>query len=236
MALTTVDDILTAAGVVLSGDTVSDSPIIARYDLLRRQIEAAVKNYVKWGIEAVSGAVCYRDGKGFLDVYLPPWVSSVANVWLDSNGHYGQGTDPVPFADDPLTVGRDYVLVLDADNVNDTTPNAKGGLLRKTGWLSNPPFPSDLVRFRGRSGGLAWSPGPTWPIGAGNIKIEYTYGFSVIPEDIKLAVETAHAIVRNTTRYGWPVTSESLTDYSYSASINLNDREFVSPQSSSLIS
>lgn len=100
---------------------------------------------------------------------------------------------------------------------------SKSGCLQATGMMGALPFvwPSSQIFNRGGISGLAWQKGPFWPRGVGNIKVECTYGFpsNHIPDDIKLAITEAVSIIRNTTKFGFPVSSESLGDYSYSAAI-----------------
>jgi hypothetical protein len=276
-------------GALLQAVNQNDPLQKARYDLLRRQVEAAIKSYVHWEIEQDTVTEFY-DGTDYRDLYLRrPWVSFVANVWEDQQGYYGNGTSS-PFSKPPLVSGNDYSLVQEDSGVGRT------GLLRR---LSNEFFwfPSQWIFYR-KSGGLAYAKGPFWPMGQGNVKVQYTYGFvpvtplssaswaggvgtfnvngapvlavgqriaiyggplgspwnftgrisSVtlaatttftmnmpvnpgvaapgglsmdgIPEDIKLACETAVSIVQNSVKYGWPVQSESLGDYNYSLAIS----------------
>lgn len=183
---------------------------VGRYDLLRRLTEAAVKTYIKWDPEAAE-ATEYYDGNGMPTIILRrPYVSAVAGVWADATGAYGAGDDPFPDPESKLTDGGDYVL-------------RKEGVYGKSGLLERMAnsaylFPSDLAAYPGR-GGLAYRKGAYWPAGVGNIKVTYTAGFVVAPDDLKLAVISAVGIVRSTSKYGWPVTSESLGDYSYSLAI-----------------
>jgi len=178
--------------------------------VLRQQVEAAVKKYVKWDLEAVTGQVEYIDGNGYRDLVLrQPFITGVTDVWVDSTGAYGDG--PTPFAaSTKLSKGNDYALVREGGQ-------GKSGLLRRLTYSTIGFFPSDLFLFR--SGGLGYSKPAYWPVGYGNIKVQYDYGFNPIPDDIKLAVETAVGTIRNTIKYGWPMSSENLSDYSYSLAI-----------------
>lgn len=230
MALTSIDEVLTGLQVRLTGDASLDGPTTVRYDMLRQVVEAAVKQYVKWPIEAPADDVTtYLDGKGYMDVYLRPWTTAVTAVYLDQGGYAGQGVTPFP-ASTLQTAGRDYYVVLDDERRGALI--AQGGILRRIASPNVWAFPSDMVWYRGQ-GGLAWRRGPYWPAGMGNIKVVYTYGFAPgnIPQDIKLAVVTAVGIARNSILRGGPLSSENLGDYSYNVNINLKDRDFVGVQS-----
>lgn len=208
MALTTTAEVLQALKIL------SPLPEIqARYNLLRQQVEAAIKTYCKWGLEAVTGQVDYYDGNGYVDITLNnPYVSAITSVYQDPTGFYGQGLNPFP-ASTLLTAGVDYALAYDNGSV------ARGGRLRRL--LNNflLMFPSDLMYYR-MAGGLSYQRGPFWPAGQGNIKVTYNYGFSTIPDDIKLAVETAVGTIANSVKYGFPLSSESLGAHSYSTAIS----------------
>lgn len=223
MALTTVNEVLTILNIFAGEDD-----LVTRYDALRMAAERAVKNWVKWNIEQVTGAIKYLDGKGYADVYLPPYVSAVTNVWVDLNGHYGQGSTPFPAAT-LQAAGSDYMLVLDSDDAR--TPSSKSGILRRTGSPNPFLFPSDAIYARG-TWGLSWQKGPYWPAAPGCIKVEYTYGFApgTIPEDIKLAVAETVGVARNMVLYGAMPQSESLVDYSYNLMIDLKARQFLTVQ------
>lgn len=191
---------------------------VALFDQLRRRVEAAVKAYVKWGLEEVAGEVQYLDGNGYIDLVLPhPFVTAITDLRVDPTGAFGYGNNAFA-AGTALINGTDYALVRDG----------RSGLVRR---LTYPTFwwPSDLFFWRG-PGGLAVGRRPGWPMGNGNIKVTYTYGMQTIPDDIKLAVETAAGMVVNSVRFGWPVQSENMGDYSYSLNIS-RDIDFGSVRS-----
>lgn len=185
-----------------------------RYNLLRTQVEAGIKSYCKWGIEAVVGQTDYYDGRGYVDIPLAkPYVTTITAVYLDQTGFYGQGSNAFA-ASTLLTAGSDYALKLDSG-----TALSKSGLLRRLQNNSALWFPSDLVYFQ-QAGGLSYQRGPYWPAGQGNVKVVYNYGFSTIPDDIKLAVETAVGTIVSSVKYGYPLSGESLGAHSISAHIS----------------
>lgn len=58
--------------------------------------------------------------------------------------------------------------------------------------------------------------GGVWPVGAGNIKVTYTAGYTTVPADIALAVHMTCAVIRESKTNGLPMQSETLGRYSYS--------------------
>jgi hypothetical protein len=159
--LTTTDEILTY--LKLSADTAD-----GRYDLIRRGCEAAVKTFCKWPIEREVNHVEYLSGNGYRDLPLPhPFVSVVSDLRLDMTAYYGDGVNAFA-ANTALTPGSDFSLVREG-------PIGKSGLLRR---ILNNVFwwPSDIV-FNRASGGLSYRKPSAWPVGYGNIKATYTYGF-----------------------------------------------------------
>lgn len=214
MALTTTADVMLALGIQPGPRT---SP---RYDLLRQQIEQAVLTYAKWELGTAS-YIDYYDGNSYKDIIVRrPWVTAVENLWLDVNASYGDGPNDFP-ASTLQTLGTDYSLVRDyaAPNNDGTANPSKSGLLRRK---ASPilPWPSDWVFGGNRRSGLSYVSGPCWPFGFGIIKVQYAAGFSVVPDDIKLAVETGVGIAANSTKYGFPAQSEGLGAYNYSLAIS----------------
>lgn len=280
MALTTTQYVLQMAGI-----NNPDANTIARYDLLRRSMEAAAKKYCKWGIEQ-SAVVEFYDGTGKLELVLTnPFVIGIQNLWEDDQANYG--TTSGSFASTSLLVsGQDYALVYE-------NGISRNGIVRRIQnqflWWPGLWAPG----YQQASGGLAYQYGAYWNPGQGNIKVQYTYGFPTVlpvttlawgsgfvtvtvngnhgfnvgmsaelygcspaeynisgrvtsvpspttlvmampglpsnvngtggtidgvPEDIKLAIVEGIAIIQNTTKLGFIVTSENLGDYSYSLS------------------
>ncbi len=292
MALVTTAQLMVEAGVPYS-----NLPLRARYDALRIGVEQAVKSYCKWELEQAT-ATDYPDGNGQPDLPLRrPYVSSVTSVYLDSTGYYGQSNNAFPAAS-LLTAGTDYALVLDDGS------DARGGRLRRLGLGNYWYWPSDLI-YAQYPGGITYAPPPWWPVGSGNLKVTYTFGFpsnlgisgaayaagtgtyttaaphgltvgrqvtvtgilpdgfngvlmvqsvptpttftallpadpgstyasggvaDCVPQDLKIAVTIGVAIAVNTTRYGFPLTSENLGAHSYSLSLQ-RDPEFLTCRS-----
>lgn len=199
------EELLLAMGVLSP-----DVDKLARFNVLREMVEKAIISYVKWDLTLHEDVVEYYDGNGYRDIVLRnPWVAAVSEVRLDVGGAYNQASSAFG-ANTILTQGRDWALVKDG----------RSGLLRR---LTNNAywFPSDLVYLRS-AGGLAFRGPAVWPACYGGIKVTYTYGFEKVPDDVRLALVTAVSIIKNTTKYGWPVQSESMGDYSYSLAIQQN--------------
>ncbi len=210
MALMTTEEMLTTMGLPQT------ATILVRYNSLRIIIEQSIKDWLKWDVEAVANFTEYHDGTGFIDVQLrKPFVSSVATVNVDQNGAYGQGPNAFAAAT-LLTAGRDYALVYDDGSTGNP---GKSGLLRRLNYPSVWWWPSDWF-IGGRAGGLSYSAPPWWPVGLGNIKVTYSYGFAVIPSSIKGAVCDGVAILANSSKYGGALTSENLGAHSVSMDLN----------------
>ena len=213
MALSTLSSLKTHLGVTGTGQ---DTQLTA---FLEGAI-AAVKTYLRGGYNRTafsswpeSGAdTQYISGNGRTKLVLKfrP-VTAVASVYLDPTGYFGKGTSP--FASSTLlTDGSDYVLDWDETGSVSST----GILLRIRGTLAQgeqgPWWP-----FIFQGGTLVARQTAAWPYGQGNIKITYTSGFSAVPDDLELAVNNLAAWIRaNAKRGGQPLSSESLSDYSYS--------------------
>ncbi len=187
--------------------------LVNYYDLLRQGAEKGIKSYCKWDLEYVASQTDFYSGAGATIIPIRrPYVTAISAVYVDQAGAWGQANGSFG-AGTALTLGRDYALVIDADS-----GGKSGQLVRLTSplpWF----FPSDYF-FANLRGGLSYQQSPYWPAGFGNIKVVYSWGFATIPEDIQLAVVSAVGSLRNTTRYGYPASSESLGAHSISLAIN----------------
>lgn len=171
MALLTQTELL----AYLKSNAVAGTTLYTQYDALRRSVSAAVRRYVKWGIEANNNQgqgnfIEFYDGNNYPDLILRnPWVAGVNGVWLSFFGNYGGGTNAFAPAS-LLTQGTIYNLVYEQPG------RCQSGLLRMLssnlqGW-----FPSDYAYYW-QAGGLSQQPQPYWPRGTGNIKVCYDWGF-----------------------------------------------------------
>lgn len=125
-------------------------------------------------------------------------VQSIASIYEDNTGYYGQGSGAFASAT-LLTEGSDYALDLENDALS-----LSGIVVRLGGVWAN-------VTARG-AGLLGAEPLP----GRGNIKVTYTAGYDEVPADITLAIHQMVAEVRVTGPVGGGLTSEHLDYYSYS--------------------
>lgn len=199
-----------------------------RYEHLLAGADAAVKSYLKWPVERQTDFVEYYDGNGYESLILRnPFVDpdEELKVWIDMTGAYGDGPDAFA-ASTLITKGTHYVLKREGTM-------GKSGVLKRLQSSSPYWFPSDFLTSWRRSG-LSFSGRPYWPAGVGNIKVQYSFGFKAkdsgdewaMPYDLRMAVATVVGIARNTVKTGYPNTSESLVDYSYSLSIS-RDQQFT---------
>lgn len=197
----------------------------AKYMAWLAGVSRAVKTYVHWDLSFHEADVQYYDGNGQRNLPLRTpfvWANDTLAVYLDMTGAYGFG--PTPFASTTLqTIGTAYAphIEMRRDLDGTVTPLSKSAVLVRLPTANNQLwFPSDLAfRNPARPGGLVWNQGPFWPPGAGNIKVVCDYGFKAVPEDVKLAVTNFVQLIRVMNQNGFPVTSESLGDYSYSGAL-----------------
>jgi hypothetical protein len=145
----------------------------------------------------------------------PTWLNTPVNVcgislWLDSHGRGGQ--NPAAFGTTTqLIQGKDFIAIADGPSNLSTS-----GLVRRIGTYSWPNqfgggiiYPSGIRQYT-LSG---WDRGVVWPMGDGNIKIQYFAGYQVIPADIVTACHLLCACIRNERMQGKPIASETYIDY-----------------------
>jgi len=138
----------------------------------------------------------YYDGNNLRELQLRNVpVRSVANVWLDPNGHYGQGADAFN-SSTLLVVAQDYDLELSEVGYSAT------GCLRKLWGV----WPGNTDRV-----GMQAIAVP----GNGNIKVQYVSGYRSMPTDLSLAAEVVVADLYRTASDGASMASESIDYYSY---------------------
>lgn len=124
--------------------------------------------------------------------------TAVTDVRIDSMGFWGQYSGGFS-TETALVRGSDYSLVCDGYNgISDT-----GRLFKINGvWPA---------RFESRRGQLAAAVKP----GAGNIRVSYTAGYTVIPYDLRLALWQVCVEIRAKRKYGLMPASEGLGEYHY---------------------
>lgn len=169
----------------------------------------------------------YHSGNGTNRLVLKNMpVYSITNIWLDSDGYFGQGTNS-PFATaDLLTSGSDYALMLDSQDV-DGTAISKSGIVLRTG--SGNSAGSAVSSYGLHTGQLftQGASGPAWPRGHGNIKVSYVCGYVQLPAALTHAATVAVSEwvqrVRQAASGGeavaGPISSERLGDYSVSYAV-----------------
>lgn len=179
-------------------------------ELLLTMADQAVKDWLKRDIEKKTYTEYYSgDGTSYIIVKQTP-IIAVLNLWFDPVGYYGFA--PSAFASQTLQVlGQQYVPILDSGGV----VSNRGMIQAISGigiW-----FPG-LYPVSGSIGKLAARRGPVWPIGQGNLKVEYTAGYAPkdIPTPIVAAVLNVVAFMAANMPAGGILQSENLGSYSYS--------------------
>lgn len=165
MALTTLMSVKAQAGIATS-DTSRD----AQFRSLIDGVTSLVKQQLNRDLESQDYLEYYSgDGSPFLLLSHYP-VTAVSLVCVDDSGYFGEASGAFNAALN-LVPGIDYALMSGA------TGRGSTGVLRRIGTT----WPRLPARARGI---LANLPG----IPNGNIKVEYTAGFVVIPPAITMAV------------------------------------------------
>ncbi len=168
MALTTLTSVKAQAGIAAS-DTSRDSQIRVFID----GIASLVKQHLNRNLESASYTEFYSgNGTPFLMLNQYP-VTAVTSVCVDNSGFFGGA----PGGFNPslnLIEGVDYAIMSGANGVGST------GMLRRIGstWPANPTRTPGVLQNR---------PG----ISTGNIKVQYSAGFVVVPPAIAMAVNSA---------------------------------------------
>lgn len=170
----------------------------------------AIKTYLKQNIEQQTLTEFYSGDNQPNIVLKQVPVQSIANLWFDPTGYWGQAPNAFP-STTLMTQGTQYALVLDSGGVV-----SNRGLVRLiqgggTGWW-------------GWGGGygnnwqgkLAGTQVPVWPICYGGIKVEYVAGYATVPADLQYACGMLVAYAVRNMPSGSPLASESLGAYSYS--------------------
>jgi hypothetical protein len=175
--------------------------------------DAAVKKYLRWNPELVTGTVKYLDGSGVNEIVMPglPVSLSVSEIRVDGAGGWGQipdtfGTDTV------LTLGTNYLVDYACGILRMRQPLTNGW------WWAMPPGGSPQGPTLYWGGLRNWGVTPAyWPRIPGCVKVTYTNGYAAIPADLQMAViELAAWLRRNAKLGGMVVNSESWNGDSYS--------------------
>lgn len=190
--LITLDN-LKALWSVAKDDVANDD----QFRALIQQCSARIETFCR-RVFATADYTEFVNGTGtrYLPLRQRP-INTVANVWEDNNGYWGQSDDPFP-STTLLTAGTDYMIV------KEDGPLGKSGMLYRRNGL----WPKWDVY---ESGKIAAVPTPA----PGNIKVEYNAGFSTIPYDVQQACAFLCASVRRTIKLGAPTSSEAWEDYNY---------------------
>lgn len=168
MALTTLTSVKIQGGIAPS-DTSRDAQLRSFID----GITSLVKTQLCRDLESTRYVEYYSgNGSAFLLLNQYP-VSDVSLVCVDDAGYFGAAPGGFDSALN-LVAGMDYVLM------SGVSGQGSSGMLRRIGTTWNRP-PS---RALGVIQNLPGIPG-------GNIKVEYTAGFTVIPAAISMAVNAA---------------------------------------------
>lgn len=161
--------------------------------------ESIINNRIKRNLEPTSYTEYYAGNSQRAIILKNRPVLSITSVHEDFQAYYGY--NPESFGPATLLVpGIHYTLDLDAG-----TTESKSGLLIRIGgvWME-----AGRVYYPGK---LASEIGPTY----GNLKITYTAGLNVIPQDLQYAVCFLISFMKRNLEVGGVLQSEKLGDYEY---------------------
>lgn len=134
-------------------------------------------------------------------------------VFFDPAGYYGQAPSPYN-QQTQLRQGTNYAVMIDGERVS------KRGLLRRIGgnvgsWWGSSGYSYGQSNIQ--LGKLAAARIAGWPVGFGNLKVQYTAGYAPdkIPADLQYACGALCATMIRTQPIGANLQSENLGSYSY---------------------
>jgi hypothetical protein len=194
------------------GIALTDQSLDAQLEAFIKAADAVVKKWTKRDLES-STYTEFHSGDNRADVILRQRpATATTNVWVDFSGFWGQNPAGFP-ASTLLTLGQDYALVMDGPG--GTVSNS--GLLRRVGATGLQGFMGGLVYPSGlRQGTLSgWDRGVVWPTGDGNIKVQYTAGYTTIPADLQEATNQIAKQMKAMDERGLILASENYIDYAY---------------------
>lgn len=209
MAIVSLSDAKLFLGIAV-GDTSEDDKLTFMIGMVDR----IIKNYCRQNLEQATYTEFFSgDGTRAVVLRQRP-IQSITNVWLDNSGYYGTG--PSAFASTALlTSGTGYAPDWDI-TLSNAQVVSKSGLLIRIGTI----WPElNAAYIPGR---LTQETGPAY----GNIKVTYVAGYpsAAFPADLKGAACMLVSGMRRSAIFGgMPLSSESITDYSYSlAAVSVN--------------
>ena len=192
MALITASEYRTASGL---------TPDASRLQFCVAAIDGQIKSLTRQRLEAGT-ATEYHDAPADRDVIhlreLP--VRAVTSVHYDAGGYYGQGANAFAAAT-LLTAGTDYAWA--PDQPDGTSRSGRLQSLRGNwgrGFFVRPPYSLDVRRQSN----------------PGAIRVIYSYGYLVIPEDLKAAAMMAVSRLLAVLPTGLVTTSENWNGYGFS--------------------
>lgn len=199
MSLTSLNEVKIALGIDLT-NTKEDATLTA----LQGGVEAALERLTNRKFASANYTEYYNGTNSNVLVLNQTPVYTITSVAIDRSGRWGQNTDGFPTSSVIATDG--YYLQKDGP----AQAYSESGILIRVedNWLGFRTRPLDLLTLR------------IVP-GQGNVRVLYTAGYPVIPNDVKLAIWEAVGELRNRKKWGFGtgvLTGESLSASSYSLS------------------
>lgn len=199
-------DFILASGEYADPQEVTDNTIENVLD----SASAGVDSYVGRPLSQAT-VTEYYSGNGRMLLPLRRWpVTSITSLYVDSTGYFGYPSGAFG-STTQLTAGTHYVLARDGSEGT----SADSGMVVYLGgasnsWLASPRSGGVLTPGMGRNG---------WPMGVGNIKITYTGGYAITPQEVITATYLlAQTLISQSQNNQFQPTSESIGPYSVNKS------------------
>lgn len=205
MALASVTDVKLHLGIA-AATTTYDALLAMMLD----QATAAIESYCKRTFTAASRFEYYSGDDSQVLILRNAPVQSIANLWLDATGYFGDGATPFAAAT-LLVAGTDYALARDNDSDSQVS---RSGIVRRL----NGTWPA----IKERQPGLITR---TRGAGHGNIKVEYTSGYGTIPADLQAACLQLTARFYN--NRDMSLNQEQYEDYSYTRALPADEAKMI---------
>ncbi len=191
---------LTSVGYLQALYGPSDATPPSQLSALLVAAESIIKDFCKQNIEVATYTEFYSSTNLRYFVLREKPVISITSLWSNDGAYYG--TSPRDAFDDNslLTQGVDYCLDVD-----------RGGLISTSGKVLRVTTNWTQYAMAYVPGHITMDLGPAY----GNIKVIYTAGYSVIPDDLQYCCAFLVSYMKRTIKFGQNLQAEKLGDYGY---------------------
>jgi hypothetical protein len=163
--------------------------------------------------------------------FIVDGVNQAAVEQLEREIESAEGTEYYDGHDDKLLILRRRPVTAVAGVWVDPTGYAGQGanaFASTTEWTAGRDFFIRSTDENEDNGAIIESISRVWPFGRMNIKVTYTAGYSVVPDDLKLALLKTAAIARKKIDIVGDISGETIGSYSYSIAQNISSDPLLS--------